>query len=365
MRPAQAADRAAPLAIAAPCAGGGYRVLSRHLAAPLEGLPAASAVCALLADAAQNFYESQPQALALHCGAFVMRGRLIALAGEALAGKSALIARLSAEPDLQVVGDDVLPILADGRAHGLGTAPRLRLPLPDDASPQFRAHVARLCGLKDDCYGYLQAPTLAPFGFRAPLSVVILLDRRAGAEAVLRRVSSAETLRRLLAQSMRPPRREEASAFAGRMRALARSVFCARLTYGDLEAAAALLRDAFDDEALPSPRARIAPALAPEAAFAAFSPEALWRRSPQARRGGGEGGEILLWREAGGPPLRLNAAGEAIWTLLEAPISGLRIARILAEAFVETDPGLILADVMTLLEDLRARGLIRPAGGFS
>lgn len=244
----------APLSVVRPMAAGGYRTASRFLDAPLEDLPLASAVCAVTADLAQSFYETQPQASALHAGAFAIRGRLVALTGAARAGKSTLVARLSAEPDLEVIGDDVLPILADGRAHGLGIAPRLRLPLPPEVGPTLRAHAARHCLLRDSRYGYLLTPNLAPFGYRAPLAAVVELERRAGEPARLSRMAPEEALAHLQAQSMRTPLMAEAGAFRARLAALAESAICLRLTYADLDEAAALLRGAFGGEAPLSPQ---------------------------------------------------------------------------------------------------------------
>lgn len=247
-----AAASRAPLAVVRPMEAGGYVAASRFLDEPLEDLPLASAVCAVIADLAQSFYESKPEAMALHGGAFLIRGRLVALTGAAQAGKSTLVARLSAEPDLLVLGDDVLPILADGRAHGLGVAPRLRLPLPEDASPAFRAHVARHCRLRDLRYGYVSAPTVAPFGLRAPLCAVAALERREGIPARLSRLSPEEALAHLRAQTMAAPRMEEDPALLERMKAIADSALCLRLAYSDLEEAVALLRAVFGGEEPPA-----------------------------------------------------------------------------------------------------------------
>ena len=142
----------------------GYLLHSTHLDAPLSGLPVASAICGILADLAQSWFSQRSGSLALHCAAARIGGRLVAFAGSARAGKSTLAARLTAEPDMQVFCDDVLPIDADGTALALGTAPRLRLPLPKGVSQSFRAHVQRHLGPSDGRYGYVVADTIAPHG---------------------------------------------------------------------------------------------------------------------------------------------------------------------------------------------------------
>ncbi|MDX5349089.1 MAG: hypothetical protein LPJ95_00055, partial [Paracoccaceae bacterium] len=108
----------------------GYRAASCYLEAPLEGLGVAGAACAVVADLAQDYFETRPGLVALHCAAFRYGDRLIALTGPSRAGKSTLAARLTMETDMQVFCDDVLPLLDDNQAIGLGIAPRLRLPLP-------------------------------------------------------------------------------------------------------------------------------------------------------------------------------------------------------------------------------------------
>ncbi len=238
LRPARPEDFAAPLAAARPDAGG-YEIASRALERPLTGLPLASAVSALVADLAQDFYESRPGFLGLHCGAFLAPQGLALLLGPQKAGKSTLIARLSAEPGLRIFCDDVLPLTPQGEGLALGAAPRLRLPLPAGAGSALRAHLARHGGFRDDRYAHLTAPGLAPFGARAPLAALVVLERRRGVRPALSLMPSEEAAAHLQAQSMGQPQPETAA----RMAKLAGSLL--RLTYADLEPAAALLRRRF------------------------------------------------------------------------------------------------------------------------
>ena len=107
-----------------------FDIESVYLDEPLLGLPTASALCALMADVLEAHIEESQNPIALHAGAVAMGNRLIAITGPKRAGKSTLIARLCAEPDLQIFCDDVLPISPQGEGVALGVAPRLRLPLP-------------------------------------------------------------------------------------------------------------------------------------------------------------------------------------------------------------------------------------------
>jgi hypothetical protein len=83
--------------------GATYALNSAYLDAPMQGLPPASAVCGIIADLSERFFESRPDWLALHCGAFLSGDRLVLVTGGQRAGKSTLISRLSAETDLTIV----------------------------------------------------------------------------------------------------------------------------------------------------------------------------------------------------------------------------------------------------------------------
>jgi hypothetical protein len=173
----------------------GYAIRSHDLDEDLSGLGIASVTCAVIADLAQDHYETRHGCLALHFAAFRYRAKLIALTGPRRAGKSTLAARLTAEPDMQLFCDDVPLLLPDGQAVGLGIAPRLRLPLPQTASPDFLHHAGRHMGPRDDRYGYLCAPHHRPAWCPCPPSVMVLLDRHPEGEAALHAMRDDEALR--------------------------------------------------------------------------------------------------------------------------------------------------------------------------
>ena len=110
---------------------GVYAANSSYLNETIHGLGVAGAACAVIADLAEDYFGTRPGCLALHCAAFQFSGRLIAMTGPRRAGKSTLAARITQETDMALFCDDVLPLLPNGQAIGLGIAPRLRLPLPD------------------------------------------------------------------------------------------------------------------------------------------------------------------------------------------------------------------------------------------
>lgn len=344
---------------------GGYRATSCHLGEMLEGLGVAGAACAVIADLAQDYFETRPGSLALHCAAFRYAERLIAMTGPSRAGKSTLAARLTMEADMQVFCDDVLPLTKDNEAIGLGIAPRLRLPLPDRCSPAFRAHVARHMGPRDDSYGYLCAPTVAPHGALAPLSVLLILDRRSDAVARLHEVAEDEALHFLLSQNMSDLCTAEA-AF-DRLSDLLTGITCLRLVYSDLEDAVALIRRAFGGSAPLCPDIRGLPAL-PGPATATPRHGAPHRAAdiPWSRKADviiqAKGQSAFLWQPGTQVIWHLNPLGLAVWTLLEIPGSARDVAMVLSEVFPDQDEQRLVADVGALLQALAEARLVEAIG---
>lgn len=357
----------------------GYTVASDYLDAPLTGLPLASAVCAVIADLAEAYIDAHAGMRALHCGAAVMGGRLVLFSGQAHAGKSTLMARLSAEPRAQVFCDDVLPIRADGMAVALGAPPRVRLPLPAAASPRFRAHIAASGGLRDASYAYVPGPAIAAHGTTAVPRVLLVLERVAGAAARLHALSPRRAVAHLLAQDMSI--QPDGLAHIDRVAEMAGGMLCASLVYDDLEDVTRLLNEAFGTAGNAGPS--LAPAL-PErygpssgaesgadpnpdhgqhdgtGADEATAPAvmgALWRRAP----GAGvrmRGGSAYAWTPATGRYFHLNPTAHACWHLIEEPATGEDVARALAEFFEDADPDQIRRDVASLFRHLAADGMV-------
>ncbi|THD84750.1 PqqD family peptide modification chaperone [Aliigemmobacter aestuarii] len=345
-------------------AGGHYSVASPFLDEPLADLPVASATCALIADLAQGYSADRPDHLSLHCGAVRIDGRLVAFTGPARAGKSTLIARLAFEPGMAVFCDDVLPVDPQGHGVALGCAPRLRLPLPDGVSDAFRAGVKGALALRDDRYGYVVTESLAAHGQTAPLGAVVLLSREPGAPARLSRLDRARAMQTMLLQNMADM--ADIGTEVARIDALTRDLTCLRLVYSDLEEAVALIRRAFSGEVWPAPDCAVAdddpaPDAPPPAAAPPADLDRLWQRvpGPVLRRMGDEG---FLWH----PDFRgyrLNPTAIALWSVLEEPVRGTEIVGALAEAFPDTDPARIAADVARQLGAWVADELILPVSG--
>jgi hypothetical protein len=340
-----------------------YALSSIYLDAPAQGLPAASAVCGIVADLAQRFFESRPDWLALHCGAFQSGGRLVLVTGGQRAGKSTLISRLSAEADLAIVCDDVLPIDPYGRGYGLGAAPRLRLPLPEMATQRFRDHVAACLRVRDDLYGYILPPTLAARGDAGPIAGVLVLDREDGATARLCHIDPADAVSHLLQRNLAPC--EDVEDVFDRVHRIASGATCLRLVYSDLEEAVALIRAAL-------PPSGSWPAITPGPALDALGevgargpievPDGpLFRRADVAVRRVPGSEALFLCVPETMDIVALNATGRLIWDLLEDPLDADEVADVLAEAFPDVDFATVYEDVLCAIAHLHEARLVGPA----
>lgn len=338
---------------------GGYRIHSAHLDRPLSGLSIASTVCALIADLSQEWAQATEGALGLHCGAFRFDGPLIALVGPWRAGKSTLIARLSAEPRVQVFCDDVLPLGQDGTGVALGIAPRLRLPLPELATAKFHHHVQTHLGPADHRYGYIVAPTIASHGTAAPLGALILLHRQECRIARFHQLDQGDALALLVRQAITDLNDGE-TAFAV-AKHLTDGKPCLRLVYSDLEDAVSLLVRAFADTGRFGSDVDISlPLTLPTTQQARATPIAtdqVFHRAPDvALRMHGRTG--FLWRPGDNMLWHMNPVAAAVWAMLEIPGSALDLTVELARIFPTVPERVLMQDVATLLADLSRVGLI-------
>ena len=340
--------------------GARFDLHSPWLDEPLRGLMTASAACGVVADMSQAFCNQYHGCLGLHCGAVQINGHLVVLTGPARAGKSTLISRLTAEPDMTVFCDDILPVMEDGLAFGLGLAPRLRLPLPATVSPAFRAHVDRYMGPADRRYGYLCGPNIAPHGTRAPVSAFIVLARGQDLPAQLHRMEPTEAVQHLVRQNISAP--GEGTEHFDQVTRIAENLPCLKMVYSDLEDAVGLLRRAFGGDVVPAPGVSIAPALPADIEAVVHPPASLsrrYRRSAQVAVRAVQD-DLFLWHATEYSYFHLNVVARAIWTLLEEPITGAEIADTLSEVFPGADPDQIARDVAALLGAFETEFLIQP-----
>lgn len=338
----------------------GFTIHSRNLGEPISGLRAASAICGLVADLAESHYAGRAGWIGLHCGAIRAGGRIALVTGPARAGKSTLIGRLSAEPGIETICDDVLPVAPDGRVFALGIAPRLRLPLPPAAGNILRDHVRRHRVLWDRRYAYIMPPSLVPFGPAGRIAAIIVLDRRAGSvPAQLHRLEPAEAVGHLLMRQMADD--AIAAVLLARAQKLAAKADCLRLVYSDIEEATALVTGQICATAGPD-MPEVLPPLPAEVSApevhrtAAALPDGRLRQTTgaTARR---IGDDHFLCLPCGPNIVRLNPVGGAIWRILEEPRTATEVVDLLAMAFPEVGRVRIGRDVADMLARLLEAGL--------
>jgi hypothetical protein len=333
--------------------GRDYVVQSAYLDEAMDGLTVTGAFCAIVADLSEIWSEDRPDDLMLHAGGAVVAGRCIAFAGEARAGKSTLMARLTAEDWAQVLCDDVLPVQPDGQCLGLGIPPRLRLPLPKAASAQFRQHVQENTPLRDGQYAYLAASTTARHGTKAPMGAFVALTRMESGAARFHDLPKVQAMAHVLTRNISLS--DESDPFLERAQMLVEEATCLRLVYSDLEEAVALIRRAFCEGVIEvGPAFDLPPAPQPDPVDLGqvWDPVAKVRLRQR-------GAETYLWHPQENSVLAVNPIAAAVWQLLGESPTGGAIADILAEAFPQVAPATIRADVALLLGQFHAAGVIR------
>lgn len=191
------------------------------------------------------FVARHPDLFCLHAAAIEFPDGVAVFPSIQRAGKSTLTTEL-ARRGLTVFCDDVLPVEVKSRqAMALGILPRLRLPLPENASADYRAFVAERRALSSHRWAYLamKESELAPFGRRQSICAIVSLDRasrRRPAELSTLPISAAValTIDRNFAKHF-PPTIIFEDFFE-----LASTVHCLKLSYSDVEdAAEVLVRD--------------------------------------------------------------------------------------------------------------------------
>ncbi len=187
------------------------------------------------------YLQLRPDTPCLHAGAVRIGEGLVCLIGRGRAGKSTLCGELLAAGH-QLYCDDVLPI--DPQTHegiGMGIAPVLRLPAPATPRARIAAFAAARLGPRSRSRAYLavEEGRIAPFGSRAPVRHIVLLERKEGEKARLVPVSVADTLRELIIRNFGS--RADVRVALGKLHTVVAAARCQRLIYSDLRQAADLI----------------------------------------------------------------------------------------------------------------------------
>lgn len=326
------------------------------------------AVSILIVDVVDASIANGPRLGALHAAAAEFCGRLVLFPAASRAGKSTLMARLAASGH-RVFADDLLPIDLDtGAPIATGCLPRLRLPLPDSARPEFKDFVRQRLTIRDSRYGYVEPEVSrqVAFGERAPIGAVVTLSRsEAPVMASLLPISQGEAM---LAVLLRDTRRSVAAdQFLDDYLGIVGDVPSLRLVYSDLEDAVFCLESAF--RAWPESRPdqgsdrRPGPTGTPRGARLRKSPSApstgsvRYRRRDYVHLRQVEDSAFLIDSNAD-DLFHLNALGAAVWNLLDEPSNAASMIGLFRTAFPDAEPAVLDADITGLLQRLVANGLV-------
>ena len=226
--------------------GRGYSWRSQKLSKPVlwqERAPrTAMEVVADVHDVLFDWYlQSRPDTPCLHAGAVRIGDGLVCLTGQSRAGKSTLCGELLAAGH-QLYCDDVLPIdPVTFEGIGMGIAPVLRLPAPATPRARIAAFSAARLGPRSRNRAYLavEGGRVAPFGSRAPVRHIVLLERKEGEKARLVPLSVADTLRELIMRNFGS--RADTRVALAKLHTVVAAAHCHRLIYSDLREAADLI----------------------------------------------------------------------------------------------------------------------------
>jgi len=323
-----------------------------------------SAVCQIIADLAWEIVRADESLFCLHCAAVEFGGRLVLFPDDHQAGKSTLTAVLGQRGHV-VFSDDVLPVAIgpDGQIEGLanGILPRVRLPLPAELSPGFRAWAEGNPGPANRQYKYLDIPRLAPQGRRLPIGAIVRLDRRDGAATMLQPLARGEAFESVVGRNF--ARETHAGRILTAFEALARQARLHRLSYASAEDAADLLAGTFGEwSGSPPAQAQTdtprAPS-GPESEAPGFNPAAVYARAEGLTETVLDGLHYLADGDGQGI-FRLNPGARAIWAVLGEPATGAEIGAILSDAFPDAEPANVAADCARAIGDLLRGRLVVP-----
>jgi hypothetical protein len=143
--------------------------------------------------------DENPNDLCLHAASVQIGKGLIVFPALHQAGKSTLMAALSAQGQ-RVFGDDVL-LLRRGRGVALGFLTRLRVPLPETLSKNLRNYINARKALSNEKWISLKPDYPVPFGETKPITAFVLLERKANGRAKLKPVRDLDILKRLIADN--------------------------------------------------------------------------------------------------------------------------------------------------------------------
>jgi hypothetical protein len=185
--------------------------------------------------------EEHPNDLCLHAAATEIGNGLVCFPALHKAGKSTLMAALSAQ-GMKVFGDDVIA-LRRGRGVSFGFLTRLRVPLPAALGKSLKNYIETHQGPSNHKWIYVHPKCPAQFGESRPIKAFVLLQRQHETKARLEPARDVDVLKRLLTDNI--IRVIPLIKIFDRMHRLCKSKPKYHLIYSDPEDAARLLIERF------------------------------------------------------------------------------------------------------------------------
>ena len=302
--------------------------------------------------------------MCLHAAGIQMGQALVVFPSKRRAGKSTLTAEL-ARRGHRVFTDDILAVQLNehGIAEGLatGVSPRLRLPLPSEASSGFCDWVAADSGPANKQYKYLTEAPAAAFGSASPIGAIITLDRvDEDIPPAFSQMDTEEVLPVLIYQNF--GRFANAGRVLSAFGAIASELPCLKLTYGNFERAAEFLEAAVEegllaDGAVADTNTARLPDF--EQKNAPFDPERAYRQ-----RAGFQcirtGDEAFISDASGIGIFRMGPGMMPIWLLVEETMTLEEIVLVMSEMDPDVGRKTLRRDIRIGLEKLNKAGLIEP-----
>jgi len=220
----------------------GYERSSHWLDEPVVHYDPVDSVCDLTVDLIHAFASDHPGFLCLHSAAALFKKGLFLFPSTYRAGKSTLSLHL-AYNGVQLFTDDALPVTSnnnEGMATGL--YPRLRLPLPETVTENFRKYIKKRIVLRNDryCYISLDQDEQPPLGTTAPIRGIILLNLDLNSNAPnLISIGKKDAIKEMILRNF--ARQNKALDIVERIYMIAEDADCYKLTYANPDRAAKLL----------------------------------------------------------------------------------------------------------------------------
>ncbi len=234
-----------PPVIAVRNTAAGFERRSPWLSKPAVFKDPVDAVCDLIVDLIHAHVADNQGLLCLHCAAVELNRGLVLFPNAYRAGKSTLSLKL-VSAGARLFSDDVLPISNQADVGmALGILPRLRLPMPQGITPDFRNFVIRRAGPQNSRYLYVKLglSEQAVLGTAAPVRGITILQREENVTPRLLEVKKSTVVKDMILRNF--ARQNPGLEIVDRLYAIVENAQCYRLEYDDLDQAVNLLKEVF------------------------------------------------------------------------------------------------------------------------